>query len=152
MNSILSGASSAAWPKASDYARDAAAETEIKWLTQLVLGVRQIRGEMDISPARKLPVLLLNASANDIQLAASNAALLRRLAGLESDAPRRKVISGIFRVHPQRLLVITQRFVVLLTSFGLSPQLEELVTLAVAGFQAPGREQQQHHEQRGHGT
>jgi len=74
----------AAWPKASDYARDAAAETEIKWLTQLVLGVRQIRGEMDISPARKLPVLLLNASANDIQLAASNAALLRRLAGLES--------------------------------------------------------------------
>jgi valyl-tRNA synthetase len=74
----------AAWPKASDYARDAAAESEIKWLTQLVLGVRQIRGEMDISPARRLPLLLLNASANDVQLASSNGALLRRLAGLES--------------------------------------------------------------------
>jgi valyl-tRNA synthetase len=74
----------AAWPQAADYERDVAAETEIKWLTQMVLGVRQIRGEMDISPARKLPLLLLNASANDVQLASSNAALLRRLAGLES--------------------------------------------------------------------
>jgi valyl-tRNA synthetase len=74
----------AAWPRAADYERDVAAETEIRWLTQMVLGVRQIRGEMDISPARKLPLLLLNASANDVQLAGSNAALLRRLAGLES--------------------------------------------------------------------
>jgi valyl-tRNA synthetase len=74
----------APWPSAGEFARDAAAETEIKWLTALVLGVRQIRGEMDISPARRLPLLLLNASANDVQLAASNEALLRRLAGLES--------------------------------------------------------------------
>ena len=74
----------APWPRAADYQRDSAAETEIKWLTAVVLGVRQIRGEMDISPARRLPLLLLNASANDVQLAASNEALLRRLAGLES--------------------------------------------------------------------
>jgi valyl-tRNA synthetase len=74
----------APWPSAGEFARDAAAETEIKWLTAVVLGVRQIRGEMDISPARRLPLLLLNASANDVQLAASNEALLRRLAGLES--------------------------------------------------------------------
>jgi len=77
----------APWPRAADYERDAAAESELKWLTQMVLGVRQIRGEMDISPARRLPLLLLNASSTDIQLAASNAALLTRLAGLESVRP-----------------------------------------------------------------
>ncbi|MGA3157832.1 MAG: valine--tRNA ligase, partial [Steroidobacteraceae bacterium] len=74
----------AAWPRAADYARDAAAEHEIKWLTQLVLGVRQIRGEMDISPARRLPLLMLHASAEDQHLAAAHGPLLRRLAGLDS--------------------------------------------------------------------
>ena len=49
-------------------------------------GVRQIRGEMDISPARRLPLLLRHASAADAELAQRHQALLMRLAGV--DAPR----------------------------------------------------------------
>jgi valyl-tRNA synthetase len=51
---------------------------------KIVLGVRQIRGEMDISPARKLPLLLQNAGATDRDLATRHRALLMRLAGIEA--------------------------------------------------------------------
>ena len=72
----------ASWPQAAQFAADAAAEQEIEWLMRVVLGVRQIRGEMDISPARKLPLLLQNASAAELELARRHQALLVRLAGV----------------------------------------------------------------------
>jgi valyl-tRNA synthetase len=74
----------APWPQAAGFPADTAAETELRWLTGVILGVRQIRGEMDISPARKLPLLLAQAGAQDIALANRHAALLHRLAGLDS--------------------------------------------------------------------
>ncbi len=46
----------AAYPAASDYARDAEAETRSRaGCKQFILAVRQIRGEMDIAPSRKIP-------------------------------------------------------------------------------------------------
>ena len=51
---------------------------------RVVLGVRQIRGEMDISPAKKLPLLLQHATANDLELAQRHQPLLMRLAGVEA--------------------------------------------------------------------
>ncbi|HEX2790590.1 MAG TPA: valine--tRNA ligase [Steroidobacteraceae bacterium] len=77
----------APWPQAAQFEHDAAAETELRWLMQVVLAIRQIRGEMDISPARRLPLLLQHASASDLQLAQRHHALLSRLAGLESARP-----------------------------------------------------------------
>jgi valyl-tRNA synthetase len=77
----------APWPQAAQFEHDAAAETELRWVMQLVLAIRQIRGEMDISPARRLPLLLQHASASDLQLAQRHHALLSRLAGLESVRP-----------------------------------------------------------------
>jgi len=74
----------AAWPKASDWARDKAAETDVEWIKAFVLGVRQIRGEMDISPSRRLPVLLENADASDRSRLTTHKNYLQRLAGLES--------------------------------------------------------------------
>ena len=38
---------------------------DIEWVKEFILGVRQIRGEMDISPGKTLPVLLQNASEQD---------------------------------------------------------------------------------------
>ncbi|MDE2221274.1 MAG: class I tRNA ligase family protein, partial [Gammaproteobacteria bacterium] len=76
----------APWPRAGDYPADADAETEMQWLQQFVLGVRQIRGEMDISPARRLPLLLQDASDADRELVGRHQALLMRLAG--SEAPQ----------------------------------------------------------------
>ena len=74
----------AAWPAAADFAADAAAERDMDWLKRVVLGVRQIRGEMDISPARRLPLLLWRASATDLELAQRHQSLLMRLAGVEA--------------------------------------------------------------------
>jgi valyl-tRNA synthetase len=42
-----------------------AAEADIEWLKGFILGLRQIRGEMDISPGKPLPLLLQNASDSD---------------------------------------------------------------------------------------
>ena len=74
----------ASWPRATDFPTDPTAEADMQWLMKIVLGVRQIRGEMDISPARKLPLLLQHASAADRDLLARQSALLMRLAGIEA--------------------------------------------------------------------
>jgi hypothetical protein len=46
---------------------DALAEPEMRWVMDFILGVRQIRGEMDIAPSRKLEVLLQNAGSQDAE-------------------------------------------------------------------------------------
>jgi valyl-tRNA synthetase len=77
----------APWPQAAQFEHDPAAEAELRWVMQLVLSIRQIRGEMDISPARRLPLLLQHAGPDDLQLTRRHHALLARLAGLESLRP-----------------------------------------------------------------
>ncbi len=74
----------ARWPKASDWPRDTAAEADVEWIKTFVLGIRQIRGEMDISPSRKLPVLLDQANHDDLARLATHETYLARLAGTES--------------------------------------------------------------------
>jgi valyl-tRNA synthetase len=72
------------WPRAQDFPADPEAETELRWVMQVVLGIRQIRGEMDIAPARRLPVLLQHASERDLERAHRHRGMLERLAGLAS--------------------------------------------------------------------
>jgi valyl-tRNA synthetase len=74
----------APWPDASRFVADADAEGDVRWIQAFVLGIRQIRGEMDISPARRLPVLLESASDEDRRRVGQQRAFLARLAGLES--------------------------------------------------------------------
>jgi len=77
----------ARYPAATDFAADAEAESEVAWMKQFILAVRQIRGEMDIAPSRRIPLLLQNASPQDAALAARHGAYLTRLAGLDSIRP-----------------------------------------------------------------
>jgi valyl-tRNA synthetase len=74
----------APYPLASDYPADDEAEQDIAWVQQFVLAVRQIRGEMNIAPARRIPVLLRGAAAADWQRAVRNRASLEHLAGLSN--------------------------------------------------------------------
>jgi len=74
----------AKYPAATDYAADAEAEAEVSWMKQVILAVRQIRGEMDIVPSRKIPLLLQNAAGREVALAQKHFAYLARLAGLET--------------------------------------------------------------------
>jgi len=73
-----------AYPVADDEASDEAAVADIEWVKQFILGIRQIRGEMDISPGKTLPVLLQHASASDQQRARDLALLLQRVGRVES--------------------------------------------------------------------
>ena len=72
------------YPAAADFPPDEEAEREVAWIQGVILGVRQIRGEMNISPARRIRVLLKDASAEDEALSTRHRASLERLAGLES--------------------------------------------------------------------
>jgi valyl-tRNA synthetase len=77
----------APWPKADQFAPDPAADGEMGWLKQVVLGIRQIRGVLDIPASRRLPLLVQNASARDLMLLDKHRVLLTRLAGLEDIQP-----------------------------------------------------------------
>ncbi len=65
---------------------DADADREMAWVRDFILGIRQIRGEMDIAPSRKIDVVLQNAAPNDLAYLAANLGFLTRLAGIS--APR----------------------------------------------------------------
>ncbi len=64
--------------------RDAAAEEDMIWIQAFVLGVRQIRGEMDIAPGKPLPVMLTQMSADDAGKLERNRPLLVKMANLGS--------------------------------------------------------------------
>lgn len=64
--------------------KDSQAEDDIEWVKSFVMGVRNIRGEMDIAPSKKLPVFLNNTSAQDSVRLASTSEYLSLLAKLES--------------------------------------------------------------------
>jgi valyl-tRNA synthetase len=72
----------AAYPRAEEIDADLDAEAEMQWVMGFILGVRQIRGEMDIAPARRLDVLLQNAGPADAEYLVRNRASLMRLAGI----------------------------------------------------------------------
>ena len=73
----------AEFPRAESMTVDRQAEPEMRWVMDFILGVRQIRGEMDIPWTRKLEVLLQNASARDSEYLGRNLHYLVRLAGVE---------------------------------------------------------------------
>jgi valyl-tRNA synthetase len=70
------------WPADAAAWRDPAAEAEMRWVMDFILGIRQIRGEMDIAPSRRIDVLLANASDGDLGRVARTRHWLERLAAL----------------------------------------------------------------------
>jgi len=71
------------WADAGRYPRDEAAEEEMAWLQRCVLGIRQLRAELDIG-GRLLPALLQDASPRDLQWLDRHRELLARLGRLSS--------------------------------------------------------------------
>ncbi|MCP3867958.1 MAG: valine--tRNA ligase [Gammaproteobacteria bacterium] len=63
---------------------NADAVAEMEWVMQFILGVRRIKGEMNIAPGKPLPVLLQQASDHDLNWLKSNQRYLDSLARLES--------------------------------------------------------------------
>ena len=72
---------------APDAARiDDGAETDMAWVMGFILGIRRIRGEMDIAPGRPLPVCLQDADTEDRRRLEAYRPYLDKLARLESVA------------------------------------------------------------------
>ncbi len=74
------------YPVAGDGAGQDDAVEDIEWVRHFILGIRQIRGEMDISPGKPLPVILQNSAASDGARAKSYLSLLQRVGRVESVA------------------------------------------------------------------
>ena len=63
---------------------DDAAEAEMQWVMQFILGIRKIKGEMNIAPGKQVPVLLADSSEQDRHNAGKHRAFLDFLARTES--------------------------------------------------------------------
>jgi len=59
----------------------------MRWVMDFILGIRQIRGEMDIAPSRRFDVLLADAGAADLARLERNRACIERLASTASIRP-----------------------------------------------------------------
>jgi valyl-tRNA synthetase len=74
----------APYPVADSSLDDPLAVAEMDWVMRFVLGVRRIKGEMNIPPGRPLPVLLENATAQDTAWLEASRPYLDFLARTES--------------------------------------------------------------------
>lgn len=74
----------APFPQVDNSQIDAQAIAEIEWVKQFVIGIRNIRGEMQLKPGRNLPVYCTNGSEHDLQCLMANEQFVSKLANLES--------------------------------------------------------------------
>jgi len=72
------------YPEAATGDVDPAAEAEMQWVQGFILGLRRIRGEMDIAPGRRLPLLLQGAGDDDRRLLQRHGRLVRDVGRIES--------------------------------------------------------------------
>ena len=73
-----------AFPAFNEANVDTDSMADLEWVKQFILAIRNIRGEMDISPNTPLNVLLKNVSNDDQRRLDENKAFLASLAKLES--------------------------------------------------------------------
>ena len=72
------------YPEADTSSIDETVDSEVEWLKGVIVGIRNIRGEMNISPASNINVLLTRGSEQDKNNLATNQQFLIKLAKLES--------------------------------------------------------------------
>ncbi len=72
------------FPISDQHKFDTTATQEMEWVKSFILGIRSIRGEMDIAPGKPLAILVQNASEADQHRLQEHRATLNTLARLES--------------------------------------------------------------------
>ena len=115
----------APYPVADPSLADPAAVAEMDWVMQFILGVRRIKGEMNIPPGKPLPVLIEHASPQDLAwLAASRPYLdfLARTAAI--------TVLGAGETAPESAIFLVGEMKVLIPMAGLIDKDAELKRLA----------------------
>jgi len=72
------------YPKIDETLISKKSESEIAWLQEFILGIRQIRGEMNIAPGKPLPCFIQNLNTLDEAYIKNNLSIISTLAKLES--------------------------------------------------------------------
>ena len=103
------------FPSASELPHDATAEAAVGWLKGVVTAIRNIRGELNVSPATAVDLLLHGGDARDRELLTQTETLLMRLAkvgtwrwlGCDEEAPPAavQVVGGLRVLVPLADLV-----------------------------------------------
>jgi valyl-tRNA synthetase len=112
------------YPKPEALKRDAAAEEEMSWLQGFILGLRQIRGEMDIAPSKALPVLVMNAGESDIERLARHRPLIDFLARVQDIR-----ILGTGEEAPESAIALLGNMKILVPMAGLIDKNAEIARL-----------------------
>ncbi|MCL9668639.1 valine--tRNA ligase [Rosenbergiella epipactidis] len=73
-----------AFPEWSAEKEDAQAQSDIEWIKQAIIAVRNIRAEMNISPSKPLELLLRGVTSEVERRVSANLTFLKRLAKLET--------------------------------------------------------------------
>jgi len=81
------------YPESDQKGIDSAANADIEWLKNVIVGVRNIRGEMNIPPGKQLTVLLANGDERDKSRLENNAPFLKKLAK-QQGTKRKKVVTA----------------------------------------------------------
>jgi valyl-tRNA synthetase len=71
------------YPEVDTQQQDQAAVQEIEWLKNIITAIRTVRSEMNISPAKLLPMILYKANDADIKMLIQHQELIKRLAKVE---------------------------------------------------------------------
>ncbi len=73
-----------AYPRVDDYSADDAASVQIEWFKSVLSGIRRIRSEMHVPPAKAIPLLLADGDAADHERVTKFAAQIMFLARTET--------------------------------------------------------------------
>ena len=101
----------AEFPEASDFMKDEDAIKEMSLLMEVITGIRNIRGEMNISPSRRVNIVIDVADTKDENILKNNLSHIRTLAGVDeislvSGAPKPDAsVSSVFGQNQVHLLL-----------------------------------------------
>ena len=99
-------------------------ESEISWLQEFVLGIRQIRGEMNISPGRSLTCFIQNPNTSDEAYIKNNLSLISTLAKLDDIKPLSKNDSA-----PESATALVGEMKILIPLAGIVDKEKEILRL-----------------------
>ncbi|MFZ2726174.1 MAG: valine--tRNA ligase [Methylococcaceae bacterium] len=114
-----------AYPISNTNLIDNQAINEVEWIKTFIVGIRNIRGEMNIAPSKSLPVLLQNGSEHDKHCVNKHSVYLQKLARLES-------ISWLNEAQkePESAIALVGELKLLIPMAGLIDKTAELARLA----------------------
>jgi len=113
-----------AYPESDSSQIDPSAIDSTQWLMSFILGVRRIRGEMNIAPGKPIPVLLQNASSNDLEYLNANQDYLLKLGRLESIT-----LLDENEIAPESAIALVDKMKILIPIAGLIDKAAEIARL-----------------------